>query len=338
MNNVSAATAIVVAMTATAGSAWAQAPATGSGQAASTGSGQAFPSKAIRLVATSSPGSPVDLFARTISDHLAKSVSQSVVVDNRAGAGGTLAAGIVLQAEADGHVALVNTSAQVVAPFMYSKLPFDMIRDFAAVAPLAIQPNVLVVSPKHNWKSVQDLIAAAKAKPKGLSYGTGGSGTGTHMNAERFRLRAGIDAVQVPYKGSPEALVDVIAGRIDWSFLPVSTALAQTSDGRLRALALSGERRSPHMPEVPTLAESGLPDADFPFWVGVFVSSKTPRTAIQRLHTEITRALAVAEVRARIEKLGAEPMSMTAAEFDKYVRAQEQVAAAIIKAANIQAN
>lgn len=289
-------------------------------------------------MATSSPGSPVDLFARVISDHLAKAFAQSVVIDNRVGAGGTLAAGIVLQAEADGHVMLVNTSAQVVAPFMYKQLPFDMLRDFAAVAPLAIQPNVLLVSPLHNWKSVQDLINAAKAKPKGLSYGTGGSGTGTHMNAERFRLRAGIDAVQVPYKGSPEALVDVIAGRIDWSFLPVSTALAHMGDGRVRGLALSGDRRSPKLPELPTIAESGLPDSDFPFWVGVFVSSKTPRAITQRLHAEIAKATALPEVRKRIDSLGAEPMSMTMSEFDKYVRAQADIAASIIKAAGILAN
>ena len=306
--------------------------------AGQTAAEQGFPRKTLRMVATSSPGSPVDLFARAISDQLAKSFAQSVMIDNRVGAGGTLAAGIVLQAEADGHVMLVNTSAQVVAPFMYRKLPFDMLRDFAAVAPLAIQPNVLVVSPQHNWKSVQELIAAARARPKGLSYGTGGSGTGTHMNAERFRLRAGIDAVQVPYKGSPEALVDVIAGRIDWSFLPVSTALAHMNDGRIRALALSGDRRSPKLPDLATIAESGLPDSDFPFWVGVFVASKTPQPIMQRLHGEIARATALPEVRKRIDSLGAEPMSMSMAEFDKYVRAQAEIAAGIIKAANIQAN
>jgi tripartite-type tricarboxylate transporter receptor subunit TctC len=299
---------------------------------------QAYPNKTMRLIATSSPGSPVDLFARAISEPLAKAFAQSVVIDNRVGAGGTLAAGIALQAEADGHVALVNTSAQVVAPFMYKQLPFDMLRDFVAVAPLAIQPNVLAVSPQHQWKSVQELIAAAKAKPKGLSYGTGGSGTGTHMNAERFRLRAGIDAVQVPYKGSPEALVDVIAGRIDWSFLPVSTALAHMSDGRIRALALSGERRSPKLPDLPTVAESGLTDSDFPFWVGVFVASKTPRVVVQRLHSEIAKAIALPEVRKRIDNLGAEPMVMTQAEFDRYVRAQADIAAGVIKTANIQAN
>lgn len=318
--------------------ALAAAPQMARAQALSSAPDQGFPRKTVRLVATSSPGSPVDLFARAISDHLARAFAQYVVVDNRAGAGGTLAAGIVLAAEPDGHTLMVNTSAQVVAPFMFSNLPFDMIRDFAAVAPLAIQPNVLVVSPKQNWKSVQELVAAARAKPRGFSYGTGGSGTGTHMNAERFRLRAGIEAVQIPYKGSPEALVDVIAGRIDWSFLPVSTALAYTSDGRVRALALSGERRSPKMPDLPTLAEMGLPDSDFPFWVGVFVPAKTPRAVVQRIHGTIANALAAADVRARIENLGAEPMSMTSAEFERYVRAQAEIASTIIRQANIKAN
>ena len=297
-----------------------------------------FPSKTIRLVATSSPGSPVDLFARVISDHLARSTAQTVVVENRAGAGGTLAAGYVLQAEPDGHVALVNTSAQVVAPFVYATLAFDMLRDFAGVAPLGVLPNVLIIPPQRGWKSVQELIAAAKAKPGGYSYGTGGSGTGTHMNAERFRMRAGIEAVQVPYKGSPEALVEVIAGRIDWSLLPVSTVLAHVKDGRVRALALSGARRSTQLPDVPTIAEAGLADADFPLWVGVFVSSKVPRAAIQRLYQEIVKALALPDVQGRMEKLGAEPLAMTPEEFDKFVRAQAEVSAAIVKAANIRAN
>lgn len=299
---------------------------------------QAFPSKTIRLVATSSPGSPVDLFARAISDHLARSTAQTVVVENRAGAGGTLAAGYVLQAEPDGHVALVNTSAQVVAPFVYSTLAFNMLRDFASVAPLGVLPNVLIIPPQRGWKSVQELIAAAKAKPGGYSYGTGGSGTGTHMNAERFRMRAGIEAVQVPYKGSPEALVEVIAGRIDWSLLPVSTVLAHAKEGRVRALALSGGRRSTQLPDVPTIAEAGLADADFPLWVGVFVSSKVPRAAIQRLYQEIMKALALPDVQARMEKLGAEPLAMTPEEFDKFVRAQAEVSAAIVKAANIRVN
>jgi tripartite-type tricarboxylate transporter receptor subunit TctC len=306
-------------------------------QAPSTGSGQGFPSKTIRLVATSSPGSPVDLFSRAIADYLAQSTGQTVVVDNRAGAGGTLAAGYVLGAEADGHVALVNTSAQIIAPFVYTKLPFDMLRDFTSVAPLAVLPNVLIVPPQRPWKNLKELIAAAKAKPGALNYGTGGSGTGTHMSAERFRMSAGIDAVQVPYKGSPEAVIEVISGRIDWSILPMSTVLPHVKDGRVRAIAVSADRRSAQLPEVPTIAESGLADADFPFWVGMFVSSKAPRAAVRRLHEDTVKALRTSEVRARFEKLGAEPFILTSEAFDTFVQAQAQVAAAIVKAANIRA-
>ena len=305
---------------------------------ASSVAAQGFPSKTIRLVATSTPGSPVDIYARAISDHLAKSTGQTVVVENRAGAGGTLAAGFVLGTEGDGHVALVNTSAQVIAPFVYSGLGFDMLRDFAGIGPIAVLPNVLIVPPQRGWKSMQDLISAARAKPGGYTYGTGGSGTGTHMSAERFRLRAGINAIQVPYKGSPEVLVEIISGRIDWSFVPLSTALGQIKDGRIRALALSAERRSAQLPELPTLPEAGLQDADFPFWVGMFVPAKAPRSAVRRLYEETVKAMQNPEVRDRLTKLGADIVLMTPAELDAYVKAQAEIAAGIVKAANIRAN
>jgi len=305
---------------------------------AGASSAQTYPSKTIRLVATSSPGSPVDVFSRAIADHLARSTGQSVVVENRAGAGGTLAAGYVLGAEADGHVALVNTSAQVIAPFVYSNLGFDMLRDFAGVAPLAALPNVLIVPPQRPWKNVKELIAAAQARPGALNYGTGGSGTGTHMSAERFRMSARIDAVQVPLKGSPEALIEILSGRVDWSILPLSTVIAHVKDGRVRAIAVSADRRSAQLPEVPTIVESGLADADFPFWVGMFLSSKAPRPALRKLHEETLKALHSPEVRARFEKLGAEPFNQTPEAFDLFVRAQAEVAATIVKAAKIRAN
>ena len=299
---------------------------------------QGFPSKPIRLVATSTPGSPVDIYARAISDHLAKSLGQTVLVENRAGAGGTLAAGYVLGTEGDGHVALVNTSAQVIAPFTYSGLAFDMLRDFAGIGPMAVLPNVLIVPPQRGWKSLQDLVAAARARPGGYTYGTGGSGTGTHMSAERFRLGAGINAVQVPYKGSPEILVEIVSGRIDWAIVPLSTVLTQVKDGRIQALALSADRRSPQIPELPTVGESGLKDADFPFWVGMFVPAKVPRPVVRRLYEDTTRAMQNPEVRDRLTRLGAEIVLLTPEEFDAYVKAQAEVAAAIIKAANIRAN
>ena len=299
---------------------------------------QGFPSKTVRLVATSTPGSPVDLYARAIADHLSKSLGQTVVVENRAGAGGTLAAGYVLGAEADGHVALVNTSAHVVAHYVYTGLAFDLLRDFAGIGPMVTLPNVIIAAPQRGWRSVKDLVAAARAKPGAFTYGTGGSGTGTHMSAERFRLAAGITAVQVPYKGSPEILTEIIPGRIDWAFVPLSTVLGQAGDGRVQLLALSADKRSAQLPDLPTIAESGLKDADFPFWVGMFVSAKVPRAAVRRLNEDTVKAMQSPEVRDRFAKLGAEIAILTPEAFDAYVREQAAVAGAIVKAAGIKAN
>jgi tripartite-type tricarboxylate transporter receptor subunit TctC len=197
---------------------------------------------------------------------------------------------------------------------------------------------VLIVASQRGWKTLPDLIIAARAKPGGYTYGTGGSGTGTHMNAERFRLRAGIDAIQVPYKGSPEILTEIVPGRIDWAFVPLSTALAQIREGRIRALALSAARRSPQLPDLPTLTEAGLNDADFPFWVGMFVPAKVPRTVVRRLYDDTLRAMQHPDVRDRLTRLGAEIVLMTPEEFDAYVKAQAEIAAVIVKAANIRAN
>jgi tripartite-type tricarboxylate transporter receptor subunit TctC len=299
---------------------------------------QGFPSKTIRLVATSVPGSPVDIYARAISDQLAKSLGHAVVVENRAGAGGTLAAGYVLGAEADGHYALVNTSAHVVAHHVYAGLSFDLLRDFAGIGPMATLPNVIITTPLRGWKSLNDLVAAARAKPGAYTYGTGGSGTGTHMSAERFRLSAGITAVQVPYKGSPEILAEIIPGRIDWAFVPLSTVLGQIKDGRVQVLALSAEKRAAQFPDLPTIAESGLKDADFPFWVGMWVSAKVPRATLRRLHEETVKAMQNPEVRERFNKLGADLVIMTPEAFDAYVREQAAAAGIIVKAANIRAN
>jgi len=299
---------------------------------------QGFPSRTVRLVATSTPGSPVDIYARAISDHLAKTLGQPVVIENRAGAGGTLAAGYVLGAEADGHVALVNTSAHVVAHHVYSGLSFDLLRDFAGIGPTVMLPNVIIAPRERGWKNLQDLIAAARAKPGSLTYGTGGSGTGTHMSAERFRLAAGITAVQVPYKGSPEILTEVIPGRIDWAFVPLSTVLGQLKDGRVQVLALAADKRSALLPDLPTIAEAGLKDADFPFWVGMFVPAKTPRAAVRRLNEDTVKAMQNPEVRDRFTKLGAEIVIMTPEAFDAYVKEQAAVAGVIVKAANIKAN
>ena len=299
---------------------------------------QTYPSKPIRIIATSTPGSVVDVFGRAIGEHWSKAFGQTVVVENRAGAGGTLAAGRALAAEPDGYTVMVNTSAHVVAPFIFPNTGFDLIKDFAGVSPLAILPNVLVVPAQRPWKTVKDLVSAAQAKPGGYTYATAGTGTGTHMSAERFRLSAGITAVQVTYKGSPEVMVDLIGGRVDWTLAPTSTVLPMMRDGRIRGIALSGLRRSPQLPDLPTLRESGLHDPDFLFWVGVFMPVKAPRLALVRLYEETAKALAMPETRERFERLGGEVFAMKPEEFDTFIRTQAELAGGIVKAANIKAN
>jgi tripartite-type tricarboxylate transporter receptor subunit TctC len=297
---------------------------------------QTYPQRPIRIIATSTPGSVVDVFSRAIAEPLGRTLGQQIVIDNRAGAGGTLAAGQALAAEPDGHTLLVNTSAHVVSHHVFTRIGFDLIRDFSGITPFAILPNVLVVAPQRPWKSVRELIAAVQAKPGGYSYGTGGQGTGTHMSAERFRMSAGIQALQVPYKGTPEVLVDVVAGRVDWSLVPPSSGLPLIRDGRIRALAI--DRRNAQLPELQTFAELGMKNADFPFWVGMFVNAKAPRAVVRRLHDDTVKVMQLAEVRERFERIGGETFMLSPEAFDKFVREQAQAAGAIVKAANIKPN
>lgn len=297
---------------------------------------QQYPQRPIRIIATSTPGSVVDVFSRAIADPLSRAFGQTIVIDNRAGAGGTLAAGMALAAEPDGHTLLVNTSAHVVSHHVFTNIGLDLIRDFSGVTPLAQLPNILVVAPQRPWKSVKELIAAAQAKPGGYSYGTGGTGTGTHMSAERFRMSAAIQAVQVPYKGTPEVLLDLIAGRIDWSLVPPSSGLPLIREGRIRAIAI--DKRNAQLPELQTFAELGMKDADFPFWVGMFVNAKAPRAVVRRLHADTTQVMQLPEVRERFERVGGEAFMLSPEAFDQFLREQAQAAGAIVKAANIKPN
>ena len=231
----------------------------------------------------------------------------------------------------------MNTSAHVIAPFVYSGLTFDMLRDFSGIGPIALLPNVLIVAPQRRWKSLQDLIDAARAKPGGYTYATGGSGTGTHMSAERFRLRAALDAVQVPTRARRRSCQRSYPAASTGRSCPCPPWWG-TSGTAHTALALSAEHRSPQLPELPTLTEAGLDNADFPFWVGMFVPVKTPAAARRRLYEETTRAMQQADVRERLTKAGAEIVFMTPDAFDTYVKAQADIASVIVKAANIRAN
>ena len=297
---------------------------------------QTWPTGPIHLIVPFSPGSGTDIVARAVGDVLSRDIKQPVVVENKPGAGGTIAAAQVARSTPDGTTILVHSSGHALNPAIYPNLPYDTLRDLTGITPLAAMPNVLVVSPSRGWKSVADLVAAAKAKPGQLNYASAGVGSATHLNAEKFRMQAGIDAVHVPFKGTPEAMSDVIAGRNDWFFAPLSAALTLVKDGKLQALAVSTPQRSPALPNVPTTVEAGVPGSDYVFWVAMLVPSTTPPAIRQRIHEEAVRALADPDVKDRFARLGAEPWTMDEPAFNAYIKTEVESAARIAKAANLK--
>ena len=297
---------------------------------------QAYPSRPIKFLVPFSPGSGTDIIARTVGEAMSKNIQQPVVVENKPGAGGTIAAAQVARAEPDGYTVLIHSSGHALNPAIYPNLPYDTLRDLIGVTPLAAMPNVLVVSPTRGWKSVGDLVAAAKAKPGQLNYASAGIGSATHMNAEKFRLQAGIEAQHVPFKGTPEAISDVIGGRNDWFFAPLSSALPLVREGKLQALAVSTPGRASVLPAVPTTVEAGVPGSDYIFWVAMIVSSATPPPVVQRLHDEALKVLADRDVKERLAGLGAEPFPLAQDAFNAFIRVEVDAAAKIARAANLK--
>ena len=305
--------------------AYAQAPAPG----------QTFPWKTVRLVSGVSPGSASDTMARVISEKLQANLGQPVIVENRIGGGGIVGAGFVAKAEPDGHTISVYTSSLTMVPFRPNP-PFDAARDLAPVAVIATIPNVLIVSPARGWNTLQDLVAAAKARPGQLTYGSAGVGTSTHMGAEKFRYAAGIEVVHVPYKGAPEAVADVLAGRIDFNFAPAVAVMGPIREGKLRALAVGAAKRARVLPTVPTTVEEGYPGSDYNFWVGLLVASKTPRETVERLNDEVNKVMQLGDVRERLERLGAEVLTLSRADFETMIREEFEENAKLVKAAGIK--
>jgi tripartite-type tricarboxylate transporter receptor subunit TctC len=251
---------------------------------------ETWPSKSIRAIVPFAAGSTTDIIPRVVFNQLSTSLGQSIVVENRAGAGGTIGSGFVATSEPDGYTLLAHGSALTISPALYSNLSFDPMRDFAPVVPLGIAPAVLVVPPDRGWRTAGDLIAAAKANPGALNFSSVGVGSATHLSAERFRRSAGMDAVHVPFKGGAEAMTEVIAGRIDFFFGPVGLVLPLIRDGKLRALAVNGATRSSALPDIPTTLEVGIANAEYPIWFGLFVPAKTPREIVAKLHDETLKA------------------------------------------------
>lgn len=295
-----------------------------------------YPAKPVRIIEPFGAGGGPDLIARAISPKLTELWGQPVTVENHPGAGSTAAPALVAQSPADGYTLLVNTSAQPYSAALLKNLPYDPLNDFIPVAPLTSQPYVLVAGTSSGITSVRDLIAAAKAKPGELKFGSAGIGTGTHLGAEKFNLATGIKAVHMPGDTTPEAVADTVAGRTAYLITPISYALADIRAGRLRALGVTTKRRSPLLPEVPTIADAGVAGFDYPIWYGVWVRAGTPAGVVDKLAKDIARVLAAPDIGEWLAKHGADPMRMTQPEFARFVLSESESAARIIKAAGVK--
>src|SRR5947209_17960192 len=295
-----------------------------------------YPAKPVRIIEPFGAGGGPDIIARAISPKLAALWGEPVTVENHPGAGGTAAPALVSQLPADGYTLLVNTSAQAYSAALLKNLPYDPLKDFIPVAPLTRQPYVLVAGTSSGIASVRDLIAAAKAKPGQLKFGSAGVGTGTHLGAEKFNLATAIKDVHVPGNTTPEAIPDTFAGRTTYLITPISYALADICWGSLRALGVTTNTRSPLLPEVPMIAEAGVTGFDYPIWYGVWVRAGTPAGVVDKLAKDIDQVLAAPDMRDWRAKHRANPMSMTQPEFAHFVVSESENAARIIKAAGIK--
>jgi tripartite-type tricarboxylate transporter receptor subunit TctC len=297
---------------------------------------QNYPNKPIRFVVAFTAGSATDIIGRAVADVMSSGLGQQIIIENKPGAGGTIAAGQVAKADADGYTFLVHSSGHALNPFIYNNLPYDTLKDLKGVATLGATPNVLVVAPSRAWKTAQDLVAEAKAKPGELNFASAGVGSATHLNAEKFNLAANIKALHIPYKGTPEANSDVIGGRADWFFSPLGSVISLVESGKLKALAVSTAKRTVLLPNVPTTLEAGIPDSDYVLWVGLLAPSGVPADIVKRMNDEVAKALQTKEVKERFAKLGAEPLVMKPDAFDNYIRSEMVVAYRISKAANLK--
>ena len=296
----------------------------------------AFPSRPIRIVVGFTPGGQPDITARLIAVKLTEKFGQQVVVDNRPGAGGTLGTRIVADATPDGHTLLSVSSSHAISPSVYAKLPYDSRRDLSGITTTATANYMLVVPLSLPVKSVKDLVALAKAKPGQLNFGSAGTGSGTHFAGELLKSTAQLDVVHVPYKGIPEALTDTITGRVQFFMTPPATLGTLVKDGKIRALGVTGSKRTRSYPDVPTIAEAGVPGFQWETWAGILAPSKTPRAIVEKLNREIVAVLAMPDVQSRFLALGAEPAPSTPAAFDQLVVSEMKRIAELARKAGIK--
>jgi tripartite-type tricarboxylate transporter receptor subunit TctC len=286
----------------------------------SAAAAQEWPARNVQVVSMFDPGNANDIVGRIVLEQVSKQLGASFSIENRPGGGGTLAVAYVAKSDADGYTMLLTSSTLSSQVVLHKSLPYDPVADFAPVAMFGIQPSVLVAAPQKGFKSVADLVAAAKAKPGSLNFASAGIGAASHMAAERFRLATKIDVQHVPYKGPVAALTDLFAGRIDYYFPPIAPAVPHIKDGKVVALAVSTQKRAALLPDVQSIVEAGYPDATYLFWGGLAMPAKTPRAVINKLHAEVEKALADPGVQERLTKLGVQPERMSVDDFTKFCR------------------
>jgi len=299
---------------------------------------KSYPSKPIRMLVPFSPGSATDFFSRALGQKISEDWKQQVVVDNRPSAGGIVASQLLLSADPDGHTLMMVSIGHAVNASLYTKLPYDTIKDFAAITLVADVPNVLIATPSLNLKSVRDLINLAKSKPGQLNYGSAGVGSGTHMNGEEFKLAAGINVVHVPFKGTPEAITNVIGGAVQYFFAPITASVPMVKSGKVTGLAVTTKTRSPVLPDLPTVAEAGLPGFEFNLWTGLLGPAKMPRDVKEKIAKEVAHVVTLPDVKERFLTQGATPHTMAPAEFDAFMKNEVQRLAKVVKASGARAD
>ena len=297
---------------------------------------QGYPNKPVRVIISFTPGSSTDIVGRLVMQKVSEYWGQPVIADNRGGAGGSIGSREVATASPDGYTLLINSTAHAVNPAIYAKLPYDTLKDFIDISPLAIQPNVLVVNANSPYKTVADLVNAAKAKPGAINFGHAGVGSGTHLSTERFIAAAAIKFELVPFKGTPEVITVLLSNSIDCYWAPISAALSSIKGGKLRALAVSTAKRNPTLPDVPTLADGGLKNADSALWFGVWAPAGTPAPVVQKISADVRRALADPGVKEKLHALGNDTMDMSPEEFARFVRDEIVIYQNVITAAGIK--
>jgi tripartite-type tricarboxylate transporter receptor subunit TctC len=297
---------------------------------------ETWPSRLIKATIPFGAGSAADVVPRLVFDRLAADLGQAIVVENRAGAGGTIGTAAVVKADPDGYSILAQSSALAISPAIYPDLSFDITKDLASALMIGVSANVMIVPVSRPWKTVQDFIADAKARPGTIVFGSVGVGSAVHISAEKFRVAAGLQTTHVPYRSGAEVIADILGGRIDFYFCPLATALPLIKEGRVHALVISTPKRAADLPDVPTPAEVGLKNAESVFWLGVFMPAKTPRDVINKFHDAGIRLLSKPSMQESLMKLGVEPFPMTPVEMDAFVAREIAENLEVIKAAGIK--